>query len=74
MKYIKEIEPYNKFWGNCITNMFLTFLIKNTPSYEPLIYLYAYEYFYETDDVFKLDYTQEYYDYFKNNIKPTSTF
>jgi hypothetical protein len=66
MKYILEVEPYSSFWGNCITNMFLTILLKKDPSYEPLIYLNGYEY--SSKNMFHLDYTAEYYDYFKNNL------
>lgn len=68
MKYILEVEPYNRFWGNCVTNMFLTILLKKDPSYEPLIYLNGYEYSYLSKDIFHLDYTADYYDYFKNNL------
>lgn len=68
MEYILEVEPYNRFWGNCITNMFLTILLKKDRSYEPLIYLNAYEYSYLYQDIFHLDYTKEYYDYFKDNL------
>ncbi len=62
MRYLKEIEPYNRFWGNCITNMFISILLKDHPSYEPLIYINAYEYF--SKDRFYLDYTMEFYNYF----------
>ena len=68
MKYMVEVEPYNRFWGNCITNMFLTILLKKEPSYEPLIYLNGYEYSYLSQDIFHLDYTMEYYDYFGDNL------
>ncbi len=66
MRYIKEIEPYNKFWGNCTTNMFLSILQKNHPSYEPLIYLNAYEY--SRVDIFHINYTQQFYDYFNDIV------
>lgn len=66
MRYLKEIEPYNKFWGNCTTNMFLSILQKKHPSYEPLIYLNAYEY--SRENIFHINYTQQYYDYFNNFI------
>ncbi|MDF2984521.1 MAG: hypothetical protein K0R50_31 [Eubacterium sp.] len=68
MRYLKDIQPYNKFWGNCITNMFLSILLTIDPSYEPLIYLNSYQYSYSWDNYFNMDYTQEYYDYFKDNL------
>jgi hypothetical protein len=67
MRYLKEIVPYNRYWGNCITNMFQTILTGRDSSYEPLIYLNDYTYIYEIDDLFHLDYTREYYRYFKDN-------
>ncbi|PYG87766.1 hypothetical protein LY28_01786 [Ruminiclostridium sufflavum DSM 19573] len=65
MKHVNEIVPYNRFWGNCITNMFMSILTNKYPSYEPLIYMNGYEYHFCP---FRLDYTQDYYDYFRNNI------
>ncbi len=67
MRYSKEIEPYNKFWGNCILNMFLSILLSKDPTYEPLIYLNAYEYSDTLNDIFHIDYTHEFYDYFRMN-------
>lgn len=66
MRYLLEIEPYNKFWGNCTTNMFLSILQKKHPSYEPLIYLNAYEY--SRVDIFHINYTQQFYDYFNDIV------
>ncbi|WP_024833602.1 hypothetical protein [Ruminiclostridium josui] len=74
MRYIKDLQPYNKFWGNCIVNMFLSILTKVDVSYEPLAYLNYYEYSYYPDNVFHLDYTQEYYDFFANNIFKYESF
>lgn len=68
MRYIKDLQPYNKFWGNCIVNMFLSVLTKVDSSYDPLAYLNYYEYTYYPDNVFHLDYTQEYYHFFAENI------
>lgn len=66
MRYLKDIQPYNKFWGNCITNMFLSILLKMDPSYEPIIYLNAYEYSYIEENLFHIDFTEEYYHYFSD--------
>lgn len=63
---MKDIQPYKKFWGNCIINMFLSILTKVDPSYDPLAYLNYYEYSYYPDNVFHLDYTQEYYNSFRS--------
>ncbi len=65
MKYIKEIKPYNKFWGNCITNMFLSILLEKDLSYEPLIYMNDYEYVILPTGIY-VDYSMEYYGYFNN--------
>lgn len=74
MRYIKDLKPYNKFWGNCIINMFLSILTKVDSSFDPLAYLNYYEYSYYPDNVFHLDYTQEYYNYFADNIFKYETF
>ncbi len=65
MKHINEIVPYNEFWGNCITNMFISILQKEHPSYVPLNYSNSYEYHFCP---FRLDYTKEFYDFFGDNI------
>jgi hypothetical protein len=68
MKYIKDLQPYSKYWGNCIVNMFISVLFKYDVSYESLLYLNTYEYTFEPDNVFHLDYTQDFHDYFRENI------
>ncbi len=69
MKYLKQIEPYNGFWGNCITNMLVSILMSRDPSYEPLIFMNDYEYScdYSTGALFHINYTRDYYRYFRNN-------
>lgn len=74
MRYMKDLKPYNKFWGNCIVNMFLSILTKVDSSYDPLAYLNYYEYTYYPDEIFHLDYTKEYYNFFGDNIFNYETF
>lgn len=65
MKFMKDIKPYNKYWGNCVVNMFLS-IIKDS-SYETMIYLNDYKYCFRDDGMF-LDYTQEYYHALQEDI------
>ncbi len=65
MRYMKELKPYNRYWGNCITNMFLSILLERDPSYEPIIYMNDYQYVILPTGLY-VDYSMEYYDYFRN--------
>lgn len=67
MEYLKSIKPYNKYWANCIVNALVSFICNIEPSYESIIYLNDYIYFNGCDGICWY-YTQEYYNYFKNNI------
>lgn len=58
MKFIKDIKPYKKYWGNCIVNMFISII--GDASYENMIYLNDYKYCFHDEGMF-LDYTQDYY-------------
>ncbi len=65
MKYMKELKPYNNFWGNCITNMLLSILLERDLSYEPIIYMNDYQYVILPTGLY-VDYSKEYYDYFRD--------
>jgi len=65
MKFMKDIKPYNKYWGNCVVNMFLS-IIKDA-SYEVMIYLNDYNYCFREEGMF-LDYTKEYYHTIQKDI------
>ncbi|HEX3029371.1 MAG TPA: hypothetical protein VHT34_08730 [Clostridia bacterium] len=60
MRHMNEIKPYNRYWGNCITNMFVSIMQDFDPGYEHVILMNDYEYN-VTYHGFRTDYTKKYY-------------